>query len=78
MFTYEPLPTLAAVLAPIVALLAADDETRSRARALEAASAARLTAGHEPIALVRFGHDGHNLMRYRPREVTAAVLSLTR
>lgn len=76
MFTYEPLPTLAAVPAPVVALMAADDEMRSRERALEAASAARVAAGHGPIQLVRFRHDGHNLMRYRPREVAATILSV--
>lgn len=77
MFTYEPLSALAAVTAPIVALMTADDETRSRERALEAASALRTAAGPGPIRVMRFGHDGHNLMRYRPREVAAAILSLT-
>jgi pimeloyl-ACP methyl ester carboxylesterase len=77
MFTYEPLSALAAVAAPVVALMTGDDETRSRARALEAASAARVAAGLGPIGVVPFRHDGHNLMRYRPREVAAAILSLT-
>lgn len=77
MFTYRPAVTLATVHAPVVALLAADDETRSRARALDVASAARVVAGLDPIRVVAFGHDGHNLMRYRPREVAAAILALT-
>ncbi len=76
MFAYDPLATLATVAAPVVALLAADDETGSRSRALEAASAARIAAGHDPIRLVSLGPVGHNLMRYRPTEVAAAILSI--
>ena len=76
MFTYDPSATLAAIEAPVLALMAADDETGSRARALDAVSTARVAAGQRPIEVVRFGLDGHNLMRYRPREVAAAILSL--
>jgi pimeloyl-ACP methyl ester carboxylesterase len=76
MFTYEPLAVLAAVAAPVVALMTGDDEAGSRLRALDAATAARADAGQPPIGVVRFAHDGHNLMRYRPREVAAAILSL--
>lgn len=75
MFGYEPAPSLAVVPAPVVALMAADDETRSRARQLADASAARMQAGRGAIAITSFPHDGHNLMRYRPREVAAALLS---
>jgi hypothetical protein len=77
MFTYDPLATLVAVTAPVLALMTSDDETRSRARALDAATAARAGAGLGPIGVAGFGHDGHNLMRYRPREVAAAILSFT-
>ena len=76
MFTYDPVATLAGVAAPIVALSAADDEEGSRARALEAVSAARVGGRRSPIERLRFPHDGHNLMRYRPREVVEAILSL--
>ena len=76
MFTYDPIATLAAVSAPIVALIAADDDEGSRARALDAASSARVAAGLDAIERVSFGHDGHNLMRYRPREVAAAITSV--
>jgi pimeloyl-ACP methyl ester carboxylesterase len=76
MFTYDPLATLRAVPAPVVALAAADDETGSRSRALGLASEARAGAGRPPIEVSSFGHDGHNLMRYRPREVSAAILAL--
>ncbi len=76
MFLYDPEVALAAVAAPVVALLAADDETGSRAKALARASAAREGAGRAPIRVVSFGRDGHNLMRYRPEAVTAAILEV--
>jgi pimeloyl-ACP methyl ester carboxylesterase len=76
MFRYDPLETLAAVTAPVVALAAADDEVGSRAVALAAASAARAAAGRGRIRAASFGHDGHNLMRYRPEAVSEAILSV--
>ena len=74
MFEYDPEEALALVWVPIVALVANDDETSSRGRALARASAAREAAGLAPIRVVSFGRDGHNLMRYRPEAVTAAIL----
>ena len=76
MFGYNPLATLPAVTAPVVALAAADDETGSRAVALTAASDARAAAGRSRIRAASFGHDAHNLMRYRPEAVSAAILSV--
>ena len=76
MFAYEPLVTLAAVGSPIVALAAADDTSHGRERALEAASTARVAAGRAPIDRVSFPLAGHNLMRYRPDDVSAAILSV--
>ena len=76
MFLYDPLTTLTAVNAPVVALLAADDDEGTRVAALRRASAARVAAGASPIAEVVFEATGHNLMRYRPADVTAAILSL--
>jgi pimeloyl-ACP methyl ester carboxylesterase len=76
MFTYEPVATLTAFTGPVTALSAADDETGSRANALAALSAARVAAGREGIAHLPFRHDGHNLMRYRPGEVAAAITSI--
>jgi pimeloyl-ACP methyl ester carboxylesterase len=76
MFTYDPVSTLAAVPAPIVALVAADDDSGSRTLALATVSAARIAAGRAAIESLSFAHDGHNLMRYRPREVAAAVASV--
>lgn len=76
MFTYDPIATLSGVVAPITALIASDDEDESRASALAAASAAREAAGGRPIERASFGHVGHNLMRYRPREVAAAIAAV--
>jgi pimeloyl-ACP methyl ester carboxylesterase len=77
MFAYRPVDVLASVEAPIVALAAVDDEEgRSRA-ALDEVQGALRTAGRAPIRVARFPDVGHNLMRYRPREVGAAILGLT-
>jgi pimeloyl-ACP methyl ester carboxylesterase len=78
MFAYEPIATLASVPAPIAALIAsaasAGQETE-RTRALADSSAARMAAGRSPIVVTSLRH-GHNLMRYRPEAVTAAILSV--
>jgi pimeloyl-ACP methyl ester carboxylesterase len=76
MFAYEPVPVLAAIDVPVTAIIAADDESGSRAAALERASAARVEAGRDPIRRVVIGRTGHNLMRYRPDEVCAAILEV--
>jgi pimeloyl-ACP methyl ester carboxylesterase len=76
MFMYDPVAILTAVAAPVVALAAADDDVGSRANALAVVSALRVAAGRGPIEHLQFRHDGHNLMRYRPREVAAAIALL--
>jgi pimeloyl-ACP methyl ester carboxylesterase len=76
MFGYDPLVTLPAVAAPVAALIASDDKTGSRRRALAIASDARIAAGRAPIVVSGTGRDGHNLMRYRPDAVCAAILSI--
>jgi len=75
MFGYDPV-TLARVSARVVALQAANDEGGGRARAVTTVSAARTATGRDPIRTESFGHDGHNLMRYRPDAVSAAILSV--
>ena len=75
MFGYDPPATLAKVEASVVALTTADDEEGSRGRALASASAARVAVGRDAIAVTRFDRDGHNLMRYRPDAVSAAILA---
>jgi pimeloyl-ACP methyl ester carboxylesterase len=75
MFEYDPLGVLPLIEAPITALIAMDDDEGSRAARLEVVSAARERAKLPPIRAAAFGPAGHNLMRYRPREVAAAILS---
>ena len=76
MFEYDPGAVLPDVDAAVTALVAMDDEVRTRVRALAAISSARETNGRGAIRAIVFGHDGHNLMRYRPDEVAAAILSV--
>ena len=83
MFEYRAEDALRAVAAPLVVLVAesgtADDEVALERRlALDDALAAREGAGHRPARVVRYGGVGHNLMRYRPDEVSAELLSLLR
>lgn len=58
MFAYRPEETLPRVVAPIVALVA---------------TTAPPAAGLGPIEVRRVGAIGHNLLRYAPDEVTAAI-----
>ena len=72
----DPLETLVEVDAPVRALVAGHDETGARAAALAAASATRADAGRSRIQAASFDRVGHNLMRYRPDAVSAAILSV--
>ena len=76
MFLYDPLRTLVAVTSPVVALVAGPDETGARAAALADASTARAKARRSRIQAASFDRVGHNLMRYRPDAVSAAILSI--
>ena len=76
LFDHRPLDILSRVRAPVVALVAAEDEAGTRRPALRAVQATRSQAGLSPIRLADFPSDGHNLMRYRPDAVTAAVLAV--
>jgi pimeloyl-ACP methyl ester carboxylesterase len=75
MFDYHPAESLPRVTAPIVALVAAENEEGTRAGQLTATQRA-LTAVGRHVDVQRFPADGHNLPRYRPREVSAAILSV--
>ena len=69
MFEYRPAETVAAVAAPIVAI-------RRRAGAdadASAASAASAARPHAAIDVIEVDAPGHNLLRYRPDEVVAAI-----
>jgi pimeloyl-ACP methyl ester carboxylesterase len=75
-FEFRPIEALAGLDLPIVALVAVDDEDGSKTAALDELEAARRAAGRRPIAVVHFPDDGHNLPRYRPVELTGAILRL--
>ncbi len=75
-FQYRPTEVLVGLPAPIVALIAVDDEERTKTAALAELDAERRAAGRPPIETVRFPSDGHNLPRYRPAELTGAILRL--
>lgn len=78
MFGYEPAAILAAVSAPVSALVAmAAGETDTRLAELGRTASARTAAGFAPIRVAGFASDAHNLMRYRPAEVAAAILAAT-
>jgi pimeloyl-ACP methyl ester carboxylesterase len=76
MFAYRPDETLARVAAPIVALVATDDELRRRHAAMLRLERNRSELGQSLIPVALYPSDGHNLMRYRPVEVTAAILTV--
>ena len=75
MFGCDPAPLLAGVEAPVAALVAlASGDPGPRLSELRRTAAVRATAGRGPIAVAGFPSDAHNLMRYRPAEVAAAIL----
>jgi pimeloyl-ACP methyl ester carboxylesterase len=76
LFAYDPIVALATLDLPIVAAVAADDETGAKSTALAGLDAARRAAGRSPITVLRFPGDGHNLPRYRPADLARAILRL--
>jgi pimeloyl-ACP methyl ester carboxylesterase len=76
MFEYRPVDVLLEVRAPIAVLAAAEDEAGSRGPALERLRASLEVAGRPPPTVVRFPFHGHNLLRYRPSDVAAAILGV--
>ncbi len=77
-FAYDPGATLPAVRTPIVAVVAGGDEAVAKRAALVAVDEARRAAGQAAIRVVDVGNVGHNLMRYRPAELAAAILAAAR
>ena len=74
MFAYDPAVSLADVAAPVTALVALSaGDADARLAELSRSGEARRAAGRPPIRVARFA-DAHNLMRYRPGEVAAAIL----
>ena len=77
MFEYEPGIVLAQVVAPVIALVALGaGNVDARLSELRRTAAMRVAAGRGPIHVASFPSDAHNLMRYRPAEVAAAVLDV--
>jgi pimeloyl-ACP methyl ester carboxylesterase len=81
MFEYRPLPLLSGITVPVLFAVAesgsADDEVaRERRVALDEVIRSRVAAGVDRQRVVRFVGAGHNLMRYRPDELAAALRDL--
>jgi pimeloyl-ACP methyl ester carboxylesterase len=81
LFSYRPRVALANVATPVLLAVAesgaADDETvRERRLALDDVLRARAATGMPPPDIRVFRGAGHNLMRYRADELSAALLDL--
>ncbi len=77
LLAYDPADVLARVSAPINALVAmAAGDPVPRLAELRRAGVARLAAGHGPIGVAGLAGTAHNLPRYRPADVTAAILGI--
>lgn len=79
MFGYDPAITLAGIAAPVTVLVAlAAGDPGPRLAELRRAAEARAAAGRSPVREAGFPGGGHNLVRYRPAEVAAAILASAR
>jgi pimeloyl-ACP methyl ester carboxylesterase len=81
MFAYRPMTALAGLDRPLTVLVAEpggadDDDVRERRLALDDLLAARAAARMPSARVVRFAGSAHNLMRYRPDEVSASIAGL--
>jgi pimeloyl-ACP methyl ester carboxylesterase len=81
MFAYRPTVAMADLERPITVLVAEpggpdDEDVYERRIALDELTAARASAVTAPTRVVRFAGSAHNLMRYRPDEVSASILGL--
>jgi hypothetical protein len=75
LWSYDPVAVLPTVEAPIVALVARDEDG-SRVAALADIARRRVEAGRSPILAASFPGRGHNLARHEPGAVAAAVLAV--
>jgi pimeloyl-ACP methyl ester carboxylesterase len=75
LWSYQPASVLPTVKAPIVALVARDDDG-SRMAALADIAQLRREAGLPPIRVAAFPERGHNLARHEPGAVAATVLAV--
>jgi hypothetical protein len=77
MLAADPEPALASIDAPVAALVAlGSGDNAARLSELRRCGEARGAAGRSPIRLAGYPGAAHNLMRYRPAEVTAAILEV--
>ena len=81
MFDYRPKETLLGVHAPVLIAIAEpggadDDQARERRLAADELAGDRASARLPGTDIARFPGAGHNLMRYRPVELTAALVAL--
>ena len=74
-WSYDPAAVLPTVEARIVALVARDEDG-SRAAALRDVARLRQAGGGSSISAAAFPGRGHNLARYEPGAVAAAVLAV--
>jgi pimeloyl-ACP methyl ester carboxylesterase len=74
MFGYDPIAALTRVAGPVAAIEAGADE--ARLGAIGVVDAERAVAGLPPLRHVRLAAIGHNLMRYRPDDVTREILAV--
>jgi hypothetical protein len=78
MFDYDPAAVLSSVSAPVAALVALGaGDAEARLEELRRTAEARVTAGRAPVRVATF-RDAHNLPRYRPADVAAAILGADR
>jgi pimeloyl-ACP methyl ester carboxylesterase len=77
MFAWDPGAGLAVVDAPLAALVALGaGDADARLAELRRTADARAATGRSPIRVTGFPGVAHNLMRYRPADVTAALLEI--
>lgn len=81
MYRYQPLEALAQVACPMALIAASpgtadDEDERERRLAIEDAQRARVAAGQPPMRVSIHEGAGHDLMRYRPDELSAELESL--
>jgi pimeloyl-ACP methyl ester carboxylesterase len=76
-WSHDPAAILPRVEARIAVLIARDDDG-SRAVALRRVARLRAAAGGSPVLAAAFPGRGHNLARYEPNAIAAAVLAIAR
>jgi pimeloyl-ACP methyl ester carboxylesterase len=74
MFSYDPSGALAELDLPVIAVMAGGQDATDKRDALARLQLLRRQHGRDPIRVVDLGDVGHTLMRYRPVEVSAAIL----